>query len=290
LTFADKFLGSKKALATETSDIKESLAYMSYIADLQRIQNLLQSGNSNMYVNMIIGDIGGAFQSKNPPRSIESQDRQENKCSMNCLSSSKHINTYNIDQTYEYASKKMKSSYHSKLDKSVVMKNNSRQGRHYLYGYENSDSQLYLVQGIANADVGDPHQHQAGTVNSDSNDVPLKGNKNTDGKLHTHPSHENSKNNLFKWQFQALAEGLAQSLAEKSSSDKLKVAFSDSLSKLSAGASHYNSPRINQGQVHCFHLILCAVHTIDFFVLWILKYFTDANPDLARSLPNWICI
>ena len=68
-----KTLESKNNQAPLTQDIKESLAYLGYLTDLQRSENSQQIGNSNIYVNMIVGDIE-SIRGQHKRRSYESHE------------------------------------------------------------------------------------------------------------------------------------------------------------------------------------------------------------------------
>ncbi len=67
---------SEHKLAGNRQDIKDSIDYLSNLADLQRMQKLLQpAASSNMYVNMLVGDIGAPSTSRDQQ---EAQGTAEN--------------------------------------------------------------------------------------------------------------------------------------------------------------------------------------------------------------------
>ena len=199
---------------------------MTYLEGLQKIQKLLPSGTSNMYVNMIIGDTGESYRSKNQHMLRDQDEHYEN----------------NRDGRDNYAIAKMLSSYPSS---SFAQNYRSRQGSQYLYGDGNSDNKLYLAEGIGNED-SKHSKHQINGLNDNNQPYRLARKKNTDGKLHSQTGHKISEDKFLSWQFEALAKHLT----EKPLSDKPELNSPDDLKRLSAGTSQHNSTRIIQGQVH----------------------------------------
>ncbi len=208
---------------------------MTYLEGLQKIQKLLPSGTSNMYINMIIGDTGESYRSKNQHMLRDQDEHYEN----------------NRDGRDNYATNKLLSSYPSS---SLAQNYRSRQGSQYLYGNGNSDDKLYLAEGIGNEE-SKHYKHQANSLNRISEPFGLARKKNTDGKLHSQTGHKISENKLLSWQFEALAKRLT----EKPLSVKPQLNSPDDLKRLSAGTSQHNSTRIIQGQVHLLQILLFTV-------------------------------
>ncbi len=199
---------------------------MTYLEGLQKIQKLLPSETSNMYVNMIIGDTGESYRSKNQHMLRDQEEHYEN----------------NRNGRENYATNKMLSSYPSS---SLAQNYRSRYGGQYLYGNENSDNKLYLTEGIGKEE-SKHYKHQVNSLNDNNQPYRLAKKKNTDGKLHSQNGHKISENKFLSWQFEALAK----SLTEKPLSEKPQLNSPDDLKRLSAGTSQHNSTRIIQGQVH----------------------------------------
>ncbi len=199
---------------------------MTYLEGLQKIQKLLPSGTSNMYVNMIIGDTGESYRSKNQHMLRDQYEHYEN----------------NREGRDNYASNKMLSSYPSS---SLAQSYRSRHGGQYLYGNGNSDNKLYLAEGIGNED-SKHSKHQINGLNDNNQPYRLARKKNTDRKLHSQAGHKISENKFLSWQFEALAKRLP----EKPLSEKPQLNSPDDLNRLSAGTSQPKSTRIIQGQVH----------------------------------------
>jgi hypothetical protein len=229
------------------SQYKDALSYMTYLEGLQKIQKLLPSGTSNMYVNMIIGDTGESYRSKNQHMLGDQEEHYEN----------------NRDGRENYATK-MLSSYPSS---SLAQNYRSRQDSQYLYGNGNSDNKLYLTEGIGheeskhyrNSDnklyltegIGHEeskhYKHQVNSLNDNNQPYRLAKKKNTDGILNSQTGHKISENKFLSWQFEALAK----SLTEKPLSEKPQLNSPDDLKRLSSGISQqHNSTRIIQVQVH----------------------------------------
>ncbi len=199
---------------------------MTYLEGLQKIQKLLPSGTSNMYVNMIIGDTGESYRSRNQHMLRDQDEHYEN----------------NRDGRDNYASNKMLSSY----PKSGLAKNyRSRQDGQYLYGNGNSDNKLYLTEGVGNEE-SKHYKHQVNSLNDNNQPYHLAKKKNADGKLHSQNGHKISENKFLSWQFEALAKRLT----EKPLSEKPQLNSPDGLKRLSSEISQHNSTRIIQGQVH----------------------------------------
>jgi hypothetical protein len=213
-------------IKNSASHDKDALSYMTYLEGLQKIQKLLPSGTSNMYVNMIIGDTGESYRSKNQHMLGDQDEHYEN----------------NRDGRDNYATNMILSSY----PRSGVAKSyRSRQGGQYLYGNGNSDNKLYLTEGIGHEE-SKHYKHQVNSLNENNQPYRLAKKKNTDGKLNSQNGHKISENKFLSWQFEALAKRLT----EKPMSEKPQLNSPADLERLSAGTSQHNSTRIIQGQVH----------------------------------------